>query len=368
MRILLLVTDAYGGHGGIAYYNRCLSEALAAMPDVEEVVVLPRVMRFAAGDVPGKVRFLAEAAGSKLQYLRMLAGLLTTPLDLVICGHIHLLPAAALFASAKRIPLALQVHGIDAWEAPGSPTRLAMASADAVWSVSALTQGRMNHWAGLPESKYTIIPNTVHLDRYGVAPRRADLVARYGLQGRKVLMSLARLSAHERYKGIDEVLQAMPELIGREPAVTYLVMGDGDDRARLEAKAAQLGVGDRVVFTGFVNEEEKADHLRLADVFVLPGRGEGFGVVYLEALACGVPVVGSLLDGSREALRDGELGELADPTDPGSVRDCIVRALARPRGIPAGLAFYDWPRFVARVSAAVGAMLPGAAQPQRRAA
>ncbi len=117
MRVLLLVTDAYGGHGGIAYYNRCLSEALAAMPEVEEVVVLPRVMRFAPGAVPAKINFMAGAAGTKLRYLRSLACLIATPFDVVICGHIHLLPAAAPFASAKRLPLVLQVHGIEAGSA-----------------------------------------------------------------------------------------------------------------------------------------------------------------------------------------------------------------------------------------------------------
>ena len=97
----------------------------------------------------------------------------------------------------------------------------------------------------------------------------------------------------------------LPALAADVPDVAYLIAGDGDDRARLEKKAAALGVADRVVFAGYVPEEEKADHYRLADAFVMPGRGEGFGIVYLEALACGVPVVASSLDASREAVRDG---------------------------------------------------------------
>jgi len=178
-------------------------------------------------------------------------------------------------------------------------------------------------------------------------------VARYQLAGRKVIMTLARLASDERYKGIDEIMEVMPALLADEPACIYLIVGDGDDQPRLQTKAAALGIADQVVFTGFVAEAEKADHLRLADVFALPGRGEGFGIVYLEALACGVPVVGSQLDGSREALRGGELGELADPTDPATVRACIVRALAKPPGIPPGLSYFDWPHFQSRLTAAV---------------
>ncbi len=88
-----------------------------------------------------------------------------------------------------------------------------------------------------------------------------------------------------------------------------------------------------------IEEAEKADYLRLADVFALPGRGEGFGIVYLEALACGVPAVGSQLDGSREALRGGELGELADPTDPASARMHPARAGKAPWHSPGPVVF-----------------------------
>jgi phosphatidyl-myo-inositol dimannoside synthase len=161
----------------------------------------------------------------------------------------------------------------------------------------------------------------------------------------------------ERYKGIDEVLEVMPALIGKEPALSYLVAGDGDDRKRLEAKAHALGVRDHVVFAGFVKECEKADHYRLADVFAMPGRGEGFGGVFLEALACGVPVVGSALDGSREALRDGELGELVDPTDSASVLNGIWRAMQKPIAIQPGLAYFCWPAFTGRLKAAMDSVL-----------
>jgi phosphatidyl-myo-inositol dimannoside synthase len=356
-RVLFLTTDSYGGHGGIAYYNRCLTEAMAAMPELSQVVVLPRVQRFKAGPIPAKVRFLSRAAGRKRNYLNALAGLLGERFDLVICGHLHLLPLAAPFAFATRRRLVLQVHGIDAWEPPGLATRMWLPFVDEVWSVSAVTRDRMNQWAGLPLSRYTIIPNTIHLEQYGIQSRRDELVAQYNLAGRTVIMTLARLAGFERYKGIDEVLEVMPELVAQDPTLIYLIVGDGDDQPRLEAKVRELGLADRVIFTGFVEEQRKADHLRLADAFVLPGRGEGFGIVYLEAMACGVPVVGSRLDGSREALRDGELGELADPGDLASVRASILKALAKPKAVPAGLSYYDWPHFSDRVITSVSKVL-----------
>jgi phosphatidyl-myo-inositol dimannoside synthase len=352
MRILLLTTDAYGGHGGIAYYNRCLAEALAEMPEIEEVVVLARVMRFAPEGIPEKVRFVTEAAGGKLRYLLSVLRLATEQFDMVICGHINLLQLAAPFAMLKRTPLVLQVHGIDVWH-PVPRAKHWLNKVDAVWTVSALTRDRMNTWTKLPVSKYTIIPNTIHPERYGLAPKRDDLVERYGLEGRKVIITLARLAGYERYKGIDEILEALPGLLEQEPNLIYMVLGDGDDQPRLEAKAKSLGIADRVLFAGFISESDKADHLRLADVFVLPGRGEGFGIVYLEAMACGIPVVGSQLDGSREALRDGLLGELVDPTHPASIAQGILRAMAKPKEIPPGLSYFAWPTFSQRVAEAV---------------
>ena len=353
MRVLLLTTDAYGGHGGIALYNRDIVDALAAMPAVENAVVLARTMPFEPTGVPTKATLVKAALGGKLNFIRAGLRAAREPFDLVICGHINLLPLAALLNQVIRAPLALMVYGIDVWQSPNRMAKSWLRAVDSVWTISAITQDRMNAWATLPVSRYVLLPNAIHLDRYGQGPRRADLLDRYGLRDARVIMTLARLPSHERYKGVDEVLEVLPSLLQDIPNLKYLVAGDGDDRARLTQKAQALGLADHVVFAGMVAEADKADTFRLADAFVMPGRGEGFGFVFLEALACGVPAVGSLLDGSREALRGGELGELADPTDLTTVRECILKALAKPPGIPPGLSYFDWPHFQSRLSGAV---------------
>jgi phosphatidyl-myo-inositol dimannoside synthase len=357
VRILLLTTDAYGGHGGIALYNRDLAEALAGMPGVEEVVVVPRTLPFAPERIPDRVRFVAEASGGAGRYVSCAIRSALTRIDLVICGHINLLPLAGLLRLKLRCPLVLMAYGIDVWTQPFRSARLWLRSVSAVWTISRVTRDRMNLWADLPDSAYTVLPNAIHLDRYGIAPKSQDLMARYGLRDRKVIVTLARLPDAERYKGVDEVLHVLPALAAEEPTLVYLVAGDGDDRKRLEAKARGLGIGDRVVFCGFVKETEKADHFRLADVFAMPGRGEGFGFVFLEALACGVPVVGSLVDGSRDALLDGALGELVDPADQNSVRAGIQRALRKPIAIPTELRHFAWPAFTGRLKVAMDSVL-----------
>jgi phosphatidyl-myo-inositol dimannoside synthase len=220
---------------------------------------------------------------------------------------------------------------------------------DGVIAVSATTLRRFESWAG-PRSLSFVLPNTVSLDRFRPGPPDASLQERYGLAGRTVLMTLARLDANERYKGIDETLRVLSRLAEAVPDVAYLVVGDGSDRGRLEGEARRLRVADRVVFAGRIAEETKADHYRLADAFVMPGRGEGFGIVYLEALACGIPVVGSTLDASRDALLDGKLGALVDPDDPADLIRGIRSALERPKGeVSPLLSEFSEERFARRV-------------------
>ena len=190
------------------------------------------------------------------------------------------------------------------------------------------------------------------------------MLQRYNLEGKTVLMTLGRLVYAERYKGFDEVLDVLPALAAVNPRLAYLIAGDGSDRRRLEKKVRALGLMDRVVFAGLVPEAEKADHYRLADAYIMASRGEGFGFVLLEAMACGIPVVASKLDGGREAVRDGQLGMLVDPGDADALKRAILETLERPAGVvPEGLAYFSFPHFEARVHGLIGQVLPDPAHP-----
>ena len=136
------------------------------------------------------------------------------------------------------------------------------------------------------------------------------------------------------------------------PNLVYLIAGDGTDRARLQNKALSLGLQQKVIFTGQILESEKADHFRLADIYVMPSRGEGFGFVLLEAMACGVPVIASNADGGREAVRGGELGELVDPDNLDELCNAVLRGLKKPKGlVPPGLDYFSYTRFEERTQA-----------------
>jgi glycosyltransferase involved in cell wall biosynthesis len=350
MKILYLGTDSFGGHGGIALYSRELIAALSSHPAVDEVVVVPRIIVGPLEALPAKVTFVSAAARGRLAYINAVRGLRRRKFDLVICGHVNLLPLARLIT---RHPL-LFLYGIEAWKPlrEALSNRLATTVRAAV-SISEITLERFLGWSGYRGPSH-LLPNSIRTEWYGMRPKNRELAARYHLEGKRVLMTLGRVVAAERYKGFDEVLDVMPSLADD---IHYIIAGGGNDVPRLQKKALALGIERRVVFTGLLPEHEKADLYNLADVYVMPSRGEGFGFVLLEAMACGVPVIASRLDGGREALRGGTLGQLVDPTNPTEIRIAIADALHTEKRIPDGLEYFSFANFETRAHAIIDAMI-----------
>jgi glycosyltransferase involved in cell wall biosynthesis len=329
LSICMLLSDGFGGFGGIAKFNRDFLAALDACELVDQVKVLPRLIPEPVNDVPEAVVYDRKAASGVASYLLRAATEATgrRPVDLVICGHINLLPLSYALARMNRARLALIIHGIEAWQPLKYRVARFVRSIDRLIAVSRCTADRFCAWAGLEPRTTCILPNCVDLESFVPGPRDPALIARYGLAGCKVIMTMGRLAAKERYKGFDEVLDILPQLARRFDNLKYLIVGGGSDRPRLESKAAALGISERVVFTGRIGEAEKVAHYNLADAFVMPSSGEGFGIVLIEAAACGVPVIGSTADGSREALLHGRLGRLIDPAKPDELMAAVTAVL-----------------------------------------
>jgi glycosyltransferase involved in cell wall biosynthesis len=340
---IMLLSDGFGGFGGISQFNKDFLSAVDQSGLVTRTLVFPRLIRHQlAEQMPESVVYFRGSASGKSNYFwQVMRGLrLSSDIHLVICGHIHLLPLAVMAAKLKRARLALIVHGIEAWQ----PTQYRLANnlasrIDSLVSVSKLSAERFGSWSGFDARKTFVLGNCVDLNRFVPMAKDSGLAARYGLERHQVIMTLGRLANRERYKGFDEVIDVLPYLVKDLPAIKYLIAGDGDDRHRLQAKVKQLGVQDYVVFAGKPSEDEKVAHYSLADAYVMPSSGEGFGIVLLEAAACGVPVIGSAVDGSKEALLSGALGQLVDPANLDALR-AAIRALLEskpPRHRPSGI-------------------------------
>jgi phosphatidyl-myo-inositol dimannoside synthase len=303
MRILALATDAYGGDGGIARYNR---DWLGALSASEVDLLLMTSANPWREDVPAHVR-IRHAASSRFGFvLAVLSAFRGQRPDWVWCGHLHLAPLAALLSWRWCAPMWLQVHGIEAWQAPSRWRFWAANRAALITAVSRHTRRELlGWWSGAPE-RVCVLANTVS-ETFCPA-----VVLRKVVQDAPVLLTVGRLSAAERYKGQDRVLRLLPSILQTHGRATYLIAGDGDDRQRLQQLAESLGVAERVRFIGYVPTEDLPDLYRSADVMVMPSTGEGFGIAFLEAMACGTPAIGLLGDGSADALRDGALGVCVD--------------------------------------------------------
>ena len=328
VRILALVGDCYAQPGGIARYNQDLFEALAV--GGAEIIIQPRL---------GDARGLALPAG--INQFRPVFGRLgfaavslwrawrQRPVDVVFCGHVFMAPIAWLVARLAGAHCWMQVHGTEVWGGRRNIVRRAIEAADMVTAVSRGTRRSLLGWADIAPEQVRVLPDTVR-DTFAPGPPSASLVDRLKLGGGPILLTVGRLSTGERYKGHEAIFAALPALRARFPNLVHVVAGDGDDRARLEQRAREL-VGDpaAVRFLGFVPEQDLPDLYRLADLYVMPSTQEGFGIVYLEAAACGLRVVGGIGGGSGDSIAGPRIGALVDPSDGGALVETIVRLLGQ---------------------------------------
>jgi phosphatidyl-myo-inositol dimannoside synthase len=244
----------------------------------------------------------------------------------VYCGHVNLAPLVSLLCQSLGIPYTVMTHGKEVWEKLSMPTRLSLQKADAIWAVSRYTREVACAVNRLNISQVKIMPCAVNGEYFTPGGKSPELLKRYGLDGSKVLMTVARLWAGDIYKGVDVTIRALPRILKDFPEVKYLVVGRGDDQPRLAQLAEEMGVCDRVIFAGFVPTEELIAHYRLADAYIMPSQ-EGFGIVYLEAMACGIPVLSGDADGSADPLQDGKLGWRVPHRDPEAVSQACIEIL-----------------------------------------
>jgi phosphatidylinositol alpha-1,6-mannosyltransferase len=354
IRILALVGDCYGAPGGIARYNQDLFESLVtadpqgpnAREPQAEIFVVPRLGDARSITLPARIHQWPPV------FSRLLYSLVSfwvawrhRPIDIVFCGHVYMAPLAWALARFFGARYWLQTHGVDIWTPQTGLKRAAVEKADLVTAVSRVTRRRLLGWTDLDPYRVRVLPNTV---RDVFAPGAASPIyrERLGLRGGPVLLTVGRLASTERSKGHEPIFSILPALRPRFPDLVYVIAGDGDDRERLEARARELGLGPETVrFLGYVPDEELPDLYRLADLFVMPSATEGFGIVYLEAAACGLRVLGGTGDGSNDAIQDARVGATVDPDDLDALLSAIEAGLRDGRVDPAAIEAYRRPHF-----------------------
>ena len=244
----------------------------------------------------------------------------------VFCGHINLAPLVQILCVPLGIPYTVLTYGKEVWEPLPNKYQQALKQATKILTISRYSRDRCCESNHLDPEKFQLLPCMVDGDKFipGLLP--LDLIEDYNLQRAKVLMTVARLWSGDPYKGVDVTIRSLPIILQSFSEVKYLIIGQGDDQTRLAKLAQDLGVGEKVIFAGFVPTEDLVKYYQVADAYVMPSQ-EGFGIVYLEAMACGLPVLSGDGDGSADPLQDGKLGWRVPHRDPEAVANACIEML-----------------------------------------
>jgi glycosyltransferase involved in cell wall biosynthesis len=272
-------------------------------------------------------------AGSKFQFTFAALRAAGRKPDLVMALHPHLAPVVwAMKARCRNFHSIIFTHGVEVWQPLDWPRGAALHRADLVLGPSADTVRHLISDQHLPSVKVQQLP-------WGLDPEFEARVAaavpassppgfpRIG----QVILTVGRWDSAEQYKGADTLLAALPRVLKMVPDASLVLVGEGDDRPRLELLARDLGVSERTHFLHGLTPEQLFSCYKNCEVFALPSRGEGFGLVFLEAMACAKPVIGGAHGGIPEIVEDGVAGFLV----PHGNVERLAQALASLLGDPA---------------------------------
>jgi phosphatidyl-myo-inositol dimannoside synthase len=221
-------------------------------------------------------------------------------------------------------------HGLDVWEPLGGLRRRALRHSNVILAPSKDTAEHVATEQGVPRDQIRVLPWALDPQFEALISPGSHPALPADFPAGRVILTVGRWLASERYKGMDTLIKALPRLLTQRPEVQLVLAGAGDDRAWLEELADQNGVNRHVHFLTGLSYSELAACYSGCEIFALPSRGEGFGLVYLEAMACGKPVIGGLHGGAPEVIQDGVTGYLVPHDDPIQLATSIETLLADP--------------------------------------
>jgi glycosyltransferase involved in cell wall biosynthesis len=250
---------------------------------------------------------------------------------LVLAGHPNLGPVVqAMRVVAPRIRSIVCAHGVEVWEPLGGLRRQALRRANLVLTPSKETADHVETMQGVARERIRVLPWALDPQFEALVAPGSKLSPPANFPRGRVILTVGRWLATERYKGMDTLITALPRLLMQWPDLQLALVGSGDDRAWLEDLAEKTGVSMHVHFLSGMSYTEIAACYAACEIFALPSRGEGFGFVYLEAMACGKPVIGGAHGGAPEIIQDGATGYLVPHGDPIQLATAIQTLLADP--------------------------------------
>ncbi|MFH1645242.1 MAG: glycosyltransferase [Candidatus Omnitrophota bacterium] len=331
MKKILLLLSGISQTGGIEKYTQnFLEAALLADNHFSGNVIVMNDKE--PPNIPGIERMKFFCCGSKYRFLRKIKFVLFFIYIIIIrrpsfilSNHIGLLRLYCFMRPFLRINYGLMVYGVDVYNLSLICKKI-FENSKFVTSISSYTSSKLLEQVDVKE-KIRLIPPLVDGSEFFPKQREERLLRKYKLKGQKVLLTVCRLSSIEGGKGNDKVIESLPIITKHFPDIKYLIAGEGDDSQRLKDIVSKYGVEDNVVFCGFVSQQELIDYYNMCDLYIMPSIQEGFGIVFIEALACGKPVIAGNRDGSVDALLNGKIGTLVDPHNVEAIARSVIDLL-----------------------------------------
>lgn len=287
---------------GVAYAGVLLQRALASLSGRE-----PYALELAPASAEG------PSLGEEARFvLRLGMNQLLHPQSWWLFNHVGIARAQRVVPSLVRRRYAVLLCGVEVWDPALSASRKrTLRSASARIAISEVTARRVRESHG---DIGTVVVCPLGLLSDGASPEAADRALLQQVRDSSALI-VGRMSSRERYKGHDQLLESWPALLQAVPDAQLIIAGRGDDVQRLRDKAGTLGLDGSVLFAGFVSDETLAALRERVAVFAMPSSGEGFGLVYLDAMRSGLPCIAGLGDAGAEVIVDGETGICVKPSD-----------------------------------------------------
>ena len=334
--VLFLTLKVFSATGGIEKVCRVAGKALNEIQVAEGGKFRVMSMYESSQDAAGNKYFPAEKfkgfnkRKSRFIFAAIKAGMYS---DVIILSHINLLLAGWLIKKIRPSKkLILLAHGIEVWEPFSAWKKIMLNTCNEIISVSNFTSASVQEQLKNTQIKFSVVNNCLDpfLPPPTAAKKNPALLKKYSIGANDpVLLTLTRLSATERVKGYHTVMGIVAQLKKKYPSIRYLLAGKADaaERKFLEQLICTLHLEENVILTGYVADDELAEYFQLADLYVMPSKKEGFGIIFIEAMFYGLPVIAGNKDGSADALLNGELGLLVNPDDVDEIKNAIEKML-----------------------------------------
>ena len=285
----------------------------------------PGVQDFSAG--AHKINFRGFGRSKVRFVLAALQNAATKP-RVVLAAHPNLAPPAAWMKRlAPQMKVIVMAHGVDVWQPLPPRRRAALLAADLVLAPSTSTVQKLTEVQGVPPEKIRKIPWPLDPDVLSMADAPEPLPRPQGFPPSLVILTVGRWATSEKYKGTDDLIRSLAQLRAAFPGLNLVAVGAGDDLPRLQKIAAELGVSGSAKFLTGLSKADLAACYAHADIFALPSTSEGYGLVFLEAMAFGKSIVAAAAGGSTDLVEDRVNGILVPPRDQAALAQALERLL-----------------------------------------